>query len=82
MEIKSFFVNEINDLRQEISSLHLKLEQEKLNRSRNNNVCGKHEKIIIEDLKTKQDFYQRENQLLKDEANCKTTDERNDSLSK
>ena len=47
MEIKSFFMNEINDLRQEISSLHLKLQQEKLNQLRNNNVCGKDKKIII-----------------------------------
>ena len=60
MEIKSSFMNETNDLRQEISSLQLKLQQEKLNQSRNNNVCRKDEKIIIEDLKTKLDFYQRE----------------------
>ena len=71
MEIKSFFMNEINDLRQEISSLQLKLQQEKLNQSRNNNVCRKDEKIIIEDLKTKLDFYQKENQLLKDETMAK-----------
>ena len=64
-------MNEINDLRQEIWSLQLKLQQEKLNQSRNNNVCGKDEKIIIEDLKTKLDFYQRENQLLKDETMAK-----------
>ena len=31
MAIKSFFMNEIYDLRQEISSLQLKLQQEKLN---------------------------------------------------
>ena len=71
MEIKSFFMNEINYLRQEISSLQLKLQQEKLNQSINNNVCRKDEKIIIEDLKIKLDFYQRENQLLKDEAMAK-----------
>ena len=71
MEIKSSFMNETNDLRQEISSLQLKLQQEKLDQSRNNNVCGKDEKIIIEDLKTKLDLYQRENQLLKDEAMAK-----------
>ena len=68
MAIKSFFMNEIYDLRQEISSLQLKRQQEKLNQS---NVCEKDEKIIIEDLKTKLDFYQRENQLLKDEAMAK-----------
>ena len=71
MEIKSSFMNETNDLRQEISSLQLKLQQEKLNQSRNNNVCGKDEKNIIEDLKTKLDLYQRENQLLKDQAMAK-----------
>ena len=71
MAIKSFFMNEIYDLRQEISSLQLKRQQEKLNQSGSNNVCEKDEKIIIEDLKTKLDFYQRENQLLKDEAMAK-----------
>ena len=71
MAIKSFFMNEIYDLRQEISSLQLKLQQEKLNQSGYNNTCEKDEKIIIEDLKTKLDFYQRENQLLKDETMAK-----------
>ena len=66
--IKSFFMNEIYELRQEISSLQLKLQQEKLNQSGNNNVCGKVEKIIIENLKTKLEFYQRKNQLLKDKT--------------
>ena len=68
MAIKSFFMNEIYELRQEISSLQLKLQQEKLSQSGNNNVCEKDEKIIIENLKTKLNFYQRENQLLKDET--------------
>ena len=71
MAIKSFFMNEIYDLRQEISSLQLKLQQEKLNQSGYNHICEKDEKIIIEDLKTKLDFYQRENQLLKDERMAK-----------
>ena len=43
MTIKSFFMNEIYELRQEISSLQLKLQQEKLNQSGNNNVCKKDE---------------------------------------
>ena len=43
MTIKSFFMNEIYELRQEISSLQLKLQQEKLNQSGNNNVCEKDE---------------------------------------
>ena len=51
MAIKSFFMNEIYELRQEISSLQLKLQQEKLNQSGNNNVCEKDEKIIFEKLK-------------------------------
>ena len=71
MAIKSFFMNEIYELRQEISSLQLKLQQEKLNQSGNNNVCEKDEKIIFENLKTKLEFYQRENQLLKDETMTK-----------
>ena len=66
MAIKSFFMNEIYELRQEISSLQLKLQQEKLNQS-GNFSCEKDEKIIIKNLKTKLEFYQRENQLLKDE---------------
>ena len=72
MEIKSFFMNEIYELRLEISSLQLKLQQEKLNQSGNNKVCEKEDKnIIIEDLKTKLEFYQRENYLLKDETMTK-----------
>ena len=55
----------------EISSLQLKHQQEKLSQSGNNNVSEKDEKIIIEDLKTKLEFYQRENQLLKDEKMTK-----------
>ena len=71
MAIKPFFMNEIYDLRQEILSLQLKFQQEKLNQSGYNKICEKDEKIIIEDLKTKLDFYQRENQLLKDETMAK-----------
>ena len=47
MAIKSFFMNEIYDLRQEISSLQLKLQQEKLNQSGYNNICEKDKKITI-----------------------------------
>ena len=71
MAIKSFFINEIYDLRQEIPSFQLKLQQAKLNQSENNNVCRQDEMTIIEDLKIKLDFYQRENQLLKDETIAK-----------
>ena len=69
--VKSFFMNEIYYLRQEISSLQLKLQQKTLNLSGNNKVCGQHEKMIIENLKTKLDIYQRENQLLKDKTIAK-----------
>ena len=71
MAIKSFFMNEIYELKQEISNLKLQLQHKKLNQSANNNVCEKDEKIIIEDLKTKLEFYQRKNQLLKDEKMTK-----------
>ena len=60
MAIKSFFINEIQELRQEISSIQLKLQQIKLNQSGNNNGYEKDDKIIIEDLRTKLEFYQRE----------------------
>ena len=60
MAIKSFFINEIQELRQEISSIQLKLQQMKLNQSGNNNGYEKDDKIIIEDLRTKLEFYQRE----------------------
>ena len=71
MAINTFFMNEIYELRQEVSSLQLKLQQEELYQLGNNNVCKKDEKIIIEDLKTKLDFYQRENEILKDEMMAK-----------
>ena len=64
-------MNETYELRQEISSLQLKLQQEKQNQSGNNSVCEKDKKIIIKDLKTKLEFYQRENKVLKDETMTK-----------
>ena len=62
MAIKSFFMKEIYELRQEISSLQLKLQQEKLNQSGNTKVCEKEDENII---------YRRENQLLIDETMTK-----------
>ena len=44
MTIKSFFINEIYVLRQELSSLQFKIQQEKLNQSRNNSVLQKRQK--------------------------------------
>ena len=75
-------MNEIYDLRQEISSLQLKLQQEKLNQSGNNNVCEKDGKMVIEDLKTKLDFHQKRKSTIKRRDDGKTKDDRNDSLSK
>ena len=57
---KSFFMKEIYELRQKISSLQLKIQEEKLNQSENKNVYEKDEKIIIENVKITLDFYQRE----------------------
>ena len=68
---KSFFMKEIYELRQKISSLQLKIQEEKLNQSENKNVYEKDEKMIIENVKITLDFYQRENQLLKDEMMAK-----------
>ena len=62
MAIKSFFMKEIYELRQEISSLQLKLQQEKLNQTGNTKVCEKEDENII---------YRRENQLLIDETMTK-----------
>ena len=49
MALKSFLMNEIFDLRLEIVSLQLQLQQEKLSKSKNS--CGNEENIVIEDLK-------------------------------
>ena len=68
---KSFFMKEIYELRQKISSLQLKIQEEKLNQSENKNVYEKDEKMIIENVKITLDFSQRENQLLKDEMMAK-----------
>ena len=64
-------MKEIYELRQKISSLQLKIQEEKLNQSENKNVYEKDEKMIIENVKITLDFYQRENQLLKDEMMAK-----------
>ena len=82
MAIKSFLMNEIYDLRQEISSLQLKLQQKKLNQSGNNNICEKDEKIIIEDLKNQIRFLsERKSAIKRRDDGKKKTEDRNDSLS-
>ena len=51
MALKSFLMNEIFDLRLEITSLQLHLQEEKLSKSKTNS-CGNGEKIVIENLKS------------------------------
>ena len=51
MALKSFLINKIFDLRQEITSLKLQLQQEKLSQSKTN-PCENEEKIVIENLKS------------------------------
>ena len=70
MELKSFLINEIFDLRQEITSLQLQLQQEKLSKSKTNS-CENEEKIVIENLKSQITSYKAENTFLKEEMKSK-----------
>ena len=70
MALKSFLMNEIFDLRQEITSLKLQLQQEKLSESKTN-PCENEEKIVIERLKTHITSYKTENEFLKEEMKSK-----------
>ena len=63
-------MNEIFDLRQEIASLQLQLQQEKLNKSKTNS-CENEEKIVIENLKSQIRSYKAENTFLKEETKSK-----------
>ena len=65
-----FLINEIFDLRQEITSLQLQLQQEKLSKSKTNS-CENEEKIVIENLKSKITSYKTENKFLKEERKSK-----------
>ena len=47
MALKSFLMNEIFDLREEITSLQLQLQQEKLNKSKTDS-CENEEKIVVD----------------------------------
>ena len=67
MALKSFLMNEIFDLRQEITSLQLQLQQEKLK----TNSCENEEKIVIENLKSQITSYKAENTFLKEEMKSK-----------
>ena len=70
MALKSFLMNEIFDLRQEIASLKLQLQQEKLSKSKTN-PCENEEKMVIENLKSQITSYKTENKFLKEEIKSK-----------
>ena len=68
--LKSFLMNDIFDLRQEITSLQLRLQQEKLSKSQTNS-CESEGKIVIENLKSQITSYKTENKFLKEEMKSK-----------
>ena len=70
LALKSFFMEEIYDLRQEISSVRSQLEQERLHYSRNND-CVEKEENNNQELKDKLHSFQTENQLLREEIKNK-----------
>ena len=70
LALKSFFMNEIYDLRQGISSVCSQLEQERLHHSRNNG-CVEQQENINQKLKDKLHSCQIENQLLREEIKNK-----------
>ena len=70
MALKSFLKNEIFDLRQEITSLKLQLQQEKLSQSKTSPFENE-EKIVIENLKSQITSYKTENKFLKEEMKPK-----------
>ena len=70
MALKSFLMNEIFGLRQEIVTLQLQLQQEKLSKSKTE-YCENEEKIVIENLKSQIASYKTENKFLKGEMKSK-----------
>ena len=70
LALKSFFMNEIYDLKQGISSVRSQLEQERLHHSRNND-CVEKEESINQKLKDTLHSCQIENQLLREEIKNK-----------
>ena len=70
MALKSFLMNEIFYLRQEITSLKLQLQQEKLSKSKAS-PCENEEKIVIENSKSQITSYKTENKFLKEEMKSK-----------
>ena len=69
LALKSFFMEEMYDLRQDISFARSQLEQERLHHSRND--CVKKEENNNEELKDKSHSCQIENQLLREEIKNK-----------
>ena len=63
-------MNEIFDLREEITSLQLQLQQEKLNKSKTDS-CENEEKIVIENLKSQIASHKTENKFFKEEMKSK-----------
>ena len=70
LALKSFFTNEIYDLRLEISFVRSQLKQERLHHSKNNDCVEKTENINQE-LKDKLHSCQIENQLLREDVKNK-----------
>ena len=70
MALKSFLMNEIFDLRQEITSLQLQLQQEKLSQLKTN-FCENEEEIVIKNLKSQIALYKTEHKFLKEEMKSK-----------
>ena len=70
LALKSFLMEEIYNLRQEISSVWSQLEQGRLHHSRNND-CVEKEKNNNQELKDKLHSCQIENQLLREEIKNK-----------
>ena len=70
LALKSLFMNEICDLRQEISPVRSQVEQERLHHSKNKDCAGEEENIN-EELKAKLHSCHKEIQLLKEEIKSK-----------
>ena len=70
MALKSFLMNEIFDLRQEITSLQLELQQKKLSKLKTDSYENE-EKIVTENLKSPIASYKTENKFLKEEMKSK-----------
>ena len=63
-------MNEIFDLKKEITSLQLHLQEEKLSKSKTNS-CENEQMIVIENLKSQITSYKTETKFLKEEMKSK-----------